>query len=114
MAHPPGETKPCDVVILHPDRPVNLRSIARLEDALAEQLRHARYKVVVDFEGVNRMPSTGIGVLSEMVGLFRREGGDLKVCTLSYELSQVFDMLALDEVLNVYSTQEEALRAFKP
>lgn len=65
--------------------------------------------LVIDLSGVTFLDSTALGVL---IGAFKRareRDGELRVVKPSPIVSRIFEITALDSVLPLYDTRDEAL-----
>jgi anti-sigma B factor antagonist len=69
-------------------------------------------RMLLDFGAVKSLTSA---VLANLLGLRKclcERGGRLALCGLSKEVREVFALAGLQDVLNVYATEQEALRSF--
>jgi len=71
-----------------------------------------RYLIVVDLSNVSYISSAGWGVFVGEIKNIRQKGGDLKVAQMMPEVSEVFEMLEFNKILNSYETVEEAVDEF--
>lgn len=72
-----------------------------LSDCLRQKLESGTRNVVLDFDRVQFISSTGIGTLIAAIGEFRDVGGDVIIKSLSSELREVFEMLDLLDYVTV-------------
>jgi anti-sigma B factor antagonist len=64
---------------------------------------------VIDLAEVEFMDSTGLGAMLSCLRTIKAKGGTLKLCSLSSEVSQLFEMVMMDRVFDIYPGPEEAL-----
>jgi anti-sigma B factor antagonist len=83
--------------------------ISRRLERLAEVGNH---RLLLHFEGVQRMDSTMLGAVVGLHRKVRAAAGRLALCGLSPELREAFEVLQLTRLLAVYDEPEEALRSF--
>jgi anti-anti-sigma factor len=69
-------------------------------------------KLLVDLSGVNFMSSLMIGKLVLLKNRCKSKGIELKFCQLSEGLQEVFQLLHLFKLIDVYPTQADAIQAF--
>lgn len=70
-------------------------------------------KVVLDFQGVDRLSSAVIG---KIIGLYNRlvaKDGDLKLCGLNDVIREIFTITSLDKVFEIHDDLESALWSFQ-
>lgn len=68
-------------------------------------------RLVLDLTGVERIDSTGLGVLVGAVKRLRGRGGELRLAAPSPSVSRILRITALDRVLAVYDGLPQALGA---
>ena len=70
-------------------------------------------KVVVDLGNVEYLSSAGLG---HLVGLLKRAKGTgsvLKLCSLRESIQELFEVMRLTRIFDIYSAAKEAVEAFK-
>jgi len=85
-------------------------------DALQAELdkqTEIRKKVIVHLAEVDYIDSSGLGALVRAFGVLRAVGGGLKLCQVSPFVLQVLEVTKLLSILPTYSTQTEAIEAFR-
>lgn len=70
-------------------------------------------KYVVDFKGLVHINSLAMGVLRGKLQVVRELGGDIKIANLNDHVRTIFETIGLDEIFEIYITEEEAIRNFK-
>ena len=86
----------------------DVRSLRAEVERLMRETRH----VVLHMEEVTGMDSSGLGVIIRLLGALRAAHGDLKLCKLSEQLRNVFQITNLLGVVQIFDSEEEAFRAF--
>ncbi|HMD32567.1 MAG TPA: anti-sigma factor antagonist [Candidatus Acidoferrales bacterium] len=69
--------------------------------------------VVLDVAEVSFVDSGGIGVLVRIFRTLRSHGGDLKICRMPPDLSNVLRIAHLDTIFEMYETEAQAVEAFR-
>ena len=65
--------------------------------------------IIFDFENINFMDSSGIGVIIGRYKKISSEKGKVSVININSRVKKVFDLSGMNKIINVYSTYEEAL-----
>mgnify|MGYP004692412473 FL=1 len=65
--------------------------------------------IVFDFENINFMDSSGIGVIIGRYKKISSEKGTVSVININSRVKKVFDLSGMNKIIKVYSTYEEAL-----
>lgn len=80
--------------------------------AEVERLMKETRQIVLQMEEVGGMDSSGLGVIVRLRGALRAAHGDLKLCKLSPQLRQVFQITNLLGVVQICESEEQAIQAF--
>ena len=70
-------------------------------------------KLVLNFDKVKWIASTGLGILVTTKTRYEREGGTLKLCKLNDRVLTLFQVTKIVTMLEQYDSEEEALASFK-
>ena len=72
----------------------------------------ANTKLVFDLHRLRFTDSSGLGVFISCLRQVNARGGDVKLCDMSPQVRAVFELVRLHRIFDIYSTPEEAVRAF--
>lgn len=64
---------------------------------------------VIDLSAVEFMDSTGLGSMLSCLRIVKSKGGTLRLCNLTPEVRQLFEMVMMDRVFEIFDTPEQAL-----
>jgi anti-sigma B factor antagonist len=74
----------------------------------------AHTKLVFDLHGLRFTDSSGLGAFISCLRHVNARGGDVKLGGMSKSVRAVFELVRLHRIFDIYSTPEEAVRAFAP
>lgn len=74
--------------------------------------QHAGVKMVLDLTNIEYLSSAGLGFLVGLLKKFRLGDGMLRLCGLRETILEIFEIMRLTQVFDIYPTREEALQAF--
>ena len=82
------------------------------QEQLTQHIQDGATKVLLDFEKLNYISSSGLRVL--LVAHKRLEGnsGQVRICNPNTMVREVFDTSGFSEIFSVYGSQAEALDGF--
>ncbi len=82
------------------------------QEQLIQLIDNGATKILIDFEDLNYISSTGLRML--LVALNRLEGtsGQLRICNPNTMVREVFETSGFLEIFSVYKSQAEALDGF--
>ena len=69
-------------------------------------------KVLMNFENVQYMSSAVLGKLITLHKKVKREKGVLKLCCIDKSVKEIFEIMKLDKLFDIYDTEEKALESF--
>ena len=102
-----------DVIIVHCQGRIVYRDEASALSRLIDELMHNGSKVVLDLSGVSSMDSAGIGELALLQTWAQKRKANLKCAGANDLVSDLLDLTNLDSVLEVHTTVDAALQAFR-
>lgn len=85
----------------------------RLREQVKQLLAADKKKILFNLREVNRVDSSGIGVLVEAAILTAKEGGQFKLVNLSRLLYNTLAMHRLLPAFELHDTEAEALASYK-
>ncbi len=83
-----------------------------LNEAMNALLDAGKTRLVLDFAGVDRMNSSGLGILINALGNFKQNGGTVKLAALQPRIEHLLKVTRLTSIFEVYETVEAAVSSF--
>ena len=74
----------------------------------------ADHKLLLNFDRVKFMSSSMIGQIMLLAKMCKKDKVTLKLCNICPNIMEVFKLMGLRKVLDIYKTEEDALKAFGP
>ena len=74
----------------------------------------ADHKLLLNFDRVQFMSSTMIGQILRLSKMCKKDKVKLKLCSICPNIMEVFNLMGLRKVLDIYDTEQNALEAFGP
>lgn len=69
-------------------------------------------KVILNLEGIDFIDSTGFGVFLSSMKKANNNYGYFKICNISSDVMELFKLLQLHNVFEIYSTLEDCVNSF--
>lgn len=102
-----------DVTILYPEGKITLGDgDQELGEAVRTALEQGARKLVINFDKVNYLDSSGVGELVGCYTSIKNRGGEMKICGMNARIFGLITMTSLHSVFEVKDTEEEALAGF--
>ncbi len=70
-------------------------------------------KLILDLEGVKFIDSSGFGVFLSIMKTANNSYGYFKICNICEEVMELFKLLQLHNIFEIYNTREDALKSFE-
>lgn len=94
--------------VVRPRGRLTTSSAPALRDALAEQVRRGRARLVLDLTDVDSIDSAVLGAMISGVKLARQADGDLRLVGSSGHVAEVLRLTQMDRVLKMCSSVDGA------
>ena len=89
---------------------------ALIADQVKEQLKgyfsKSNTKLILNLEGIDFVDSTGFGVFLSVMKTANNNYGFFKICNITTEVMELFKLLQLHNVFEIYSTLEDCIKSF--
>ncbi len=92
------------------DGDIDASSSIQLDETLSEQLEKQHQNIVIDCSDLNYISSAGLGVFMSYIEEFKGNNQKFVLFGLSEKVKNVFDMLGLDQLMNIVTDKEAAFK----
>ena len=98
----------------------SLKGSTRLNSLIAEPVKESllgyfnkpNTRVVFDLEGINFIDSSGFGVFLSAMKAANNNYGQFKICHVNADVMELFKLLQLHHVFEIYDTLDACLKSF--
>lgn len=101
-----------DVTILVLNGRLDSNTSKILEDKVMDILRQGSKKLLMDFQDVDYINSTGLRVLLLALQQLKKNQGKLCLCCIKDYMKEVFEISGYTEIFPIFATQEDAVKGF--
>ncbi|MBF0486037.1 MAG: STAS domain-containing protein [Candidatus Omnitrophica bacterium] len=101
-----------DITLVSLNGELNLDNTHRVREAFKKILKQRKAKVLLDFDNVPFIDSSGIALLIEIVQAFGKSNGAMCLCHVNKKILSVFEITKVSKLFNIFDSHEEALRSF--
>lgn len=70
-------------------------------------------KLILNLEGINFIDSSGFGVFLSVLKTANISYGHFKICNIGKEVMELFKLLQLHNVFEIYSNLEDCIKSFQ-
>ncbi|GEM_PF-521624 len=100
-------------VVIIDDKLMTDEHIQMLQNAVKELIKEETRNVVIDLSRVKRINSSGLGSLITVYSLIHAAEGTLKIGGINEFVRNVMNITKLNDVFEVFPTQEDAIKSYK-
>lgn len=83
-----------------------------LNEAVNRYLDDKSLKVVLNLQHVERVNSSGLGILIKAMTTFKTNGGELKLANVNPYVNNLLVITKLNTILDIYPSEEAAVESF--
>ncbi len=69
-------------------------------------------RLVLDLGGISFIDSSGFGAFLSIMKTANNNNGSFKICNISEEVMELFKLLQLHNVFEIYNTRDDAIKSF--
>ena len=91
---------------------ISVNNAMELKKALGDILKGGATKVLVDFEKVTFIDSSGLAVLIELVNQLQEIDGKLHLCNVNRKIRGIFEITKLHLMIEIFESREAAVAGF--
>jgi anti-sigma B factor antagonist len=106
------ERKANGVAILELSGEIDISTSPEVRKAFDRLIKDEERKVLLNFDQVGYVDSSGLATMVEMLQRLKRYGGLLRLSNLSEKVKGLFEITKLDRLFSIFSVEEEALSDF--
>jgi anti-sigma B factor antagonist len=84
----------------------------KFKEEIKEIIESGHTNIVLDFNGVPWINSTGLGILISGYHAVKAAGGALKICNVKERVLSIFYISQLEKIFEVHETRDAAVASF--
>ncbi len=84
-----------------------------VKEQLKEYFNKPKTKLILNLENIDFVDSTGFGVFLSIMKTANNNYGFFKICNINPEVMELFKLLQLHNVFEIYGTLEDCIESFQ-
>lgn len=100
------------VEVLRFDGDLSVLSMIKMKGRINRLLNRNQRRLLLDLSETRRVELAGVGILVDRLRKVREQKGDVKLCNLRPEVEKTLRLIGVNDLMESYTTQEEAIRSF--
>lgn len=106
-----GNGKAVDIVRCSGD--LNATQMVSMKTRFSRLMNQNRRFFLLDLKDAGHADLAGLGILVDRIRKVRSLKGDIRLFNIRPEVSHILSMVGLNQIIETYSTEEEARRSFQ-
>jgi anti-sigma B factor antagonist len=107
-----GRSREGDISVLSLQGYLDAHTAPQFEKAIQEEYDGGRVRIIVNCAGLTYISSAGLGVFMSFIEDVRAANGDIKICSVTDTVYQVFEILGFPSLFDILADQPAATRRF--
>jgi anti-anti-sigma factor len=96
-----------EVKVIQPNGILDGTQADRLRDEVSHCLTAGAGCILIDFQNVTFMDSSGLAALITAVRLIHNQGKKLYLCSVNQQIKMLLELTSMDRIFQVFANQEE-------
>ena len=98
-----------DTKVVKLDGKLDTNTTPLAESEINALLEGGTEKLLVNFERISYISSSGLRLLLATAKILKGRGGELTVCSLNEMATEVFEISGFSSIINVFASEQDAL-----
>jgi anti-sigma B factor antagonist len=101
-----------NTAVIYPRGHLDAHNVERFEKEILKLIENDYANIVVNCKDLNYISSAGMGIIMGYLDEIREKGGDIKLCSVSERVYEIFDLVGFTEIYDFLNDEESALEKF--
>lgn len=102
-----------DVACLYLKGHLDAHHVDRFEKEMVKTIGNGMVKIIINGQQLSYISSAGMGIIMGYLDEVREKGGDIKLCELSEQVYEIFDLVGFTDIYEFLKNEAEAMERFK-
>jgi anti-sigma B factor antagonist len=107
-----GRSREGDISVLSLQGYLDAHTAPHFEKAIQDEYEGGRFRIIVNCAGLTYISSAGLGVFMSFIEDVRAASGDIKICSITEPVYQVFEILGFHSLFDILPDQPSAVERF--
>jgi anti-sigma B factor antagonist len=101
-----------NVAVIYPKGHLDAHYVERFEKEILKLMENNHVNIAVNCRDLNYISSAGMGIIMGYLDEIREKGGDIKLCSVSERVYEIFDLVGFTEIYEFLDNEETAIDKF--
>ncbi|MEB3828016.1 STAS domain-containing protein [Phormidium sp. CCY1219] len=95
------------VKVVQPVGLLDRTKVGQFEQEISDCLAEGADIILIDFQDVSFMDSSGLGAIVAAIKTVQASGGKLYICSINNQVKMLLELAGLDKVMRIFEDREE-------
>jgi len=100
------------VAVIYPKGHLDAHNVERFEKEIVRFIENNQFFIVINCKELNYISSAGMGIIMGYLDEIREKGGDIKLCSVSERVYEIFDLVGFTEIYDFVEDEKVAIEKF--
>jgi anti-anti-sigma factor len=101
-----------DILVVKLHGKLDVTTTPEFNEEVHKHFEQGKRKIIIDCANLGYVSSFGVGALVNLQGKLRKQGGEVKLAAIQTMVSDVFRIVKLEKLMNIYGDIEFARESF--
>jgi len=97
------------ITVLAPEGELNINTVSRLRTEFEDLFAKGVRKLVIDFDKITYIDSTGLALIIEMLQRLGQNNGSLALANMGDKIKYLFEAAKIDMMMSIFQTRDDAV-----
>lgn len=98
-----------EYIIIEMPKEMPSDKVSPFEREVIDIIQKENHFIIIDFSNMTYICSRGVGIIAYALGKVRKQGGDIKLLSLTPFVKKLFEVIQLDQIFEIYENLDSIL-----
>jgi len=101
-----------NIAVIYPRGHLDAHNVERFEKEILKHVGADIYNIIINCKELNYISSAGMGIIMGYLDEIREKGGDIKLCSVSERVYEIFDLVGFTEIYQFLEDEKATVDSF--
>ena len=101
-----------NIAMLYPSGHLDAHNVEHFETEIVKLIENKSVNIIINCTDLNYISSAGMGIIMGYLDEIKEKGGDIKLCSVSERVFEIFDLVGFTEIYDFLKDESEAIDKF--
>lgn len=101
-----------NAAVIYPKGHLDAHNVEKFEKEILKLIGSNVFNIVINCKELNYISSAGMGIIMGYLDEIREKGGDIKLCSVSERVYEIFDLVGFTEIYDFLENEQLAIEKY--